>query len=154
MWNDHPRYYYFKILEEFKDRIIIELAGHDHLESLRTHKIDNDNYFHNLLVAPSITPWYNNNPGVSSLTIDGDLVARNLKSTYLNLAPTIGPISATPFDELEFRELDFAKQFGIKDLSAESIYKFALRLAGDEKLHKEYLIRKMGFYPSIPAEAA
>lgn len=107
MWNENPRFFYFKILEEFKDRVIIELAGHDHLESVRTHKIGKDNFFHNLLVAPSITPWYKNNPGVSSLKIGNDMVARNLKTTFLNLNPTIGLINSTPFDKLEFRELDF-----------------------------------------------
>ena len=58
-------HYYFKIMEKYKDRIIIELAGHDHFLSLRSHKEAENDYFHNIMVNPSITAWYKNNPGVS-----------------------------------------------------------------------------------------
>ena len=125
MWGESPRKFYFMVLEEFKHRVIIELAGHDHFASLRSHKIDSNDFFHNLLVAPSITPWYKNNPGVSSLAIDNNLLPCKLRTTFLNLRPTIGKEEVTAFEDLEFRELDFERQWSIKDLTAESIWDFA-----------------------------
>ena len=83
--------------------MIIELAGHDHFASLRTHQIDSNDYFHNLLVAPSITPWYKNNPGVSSLAVNDDLIPCKLRTTFLNLDRTIGKEEVTAFEDLEFR---------------------------------------------------
>lgn len=73
MWNDEAAEVFVELIEEFKDRIVIELAGHDHFASLRTHKRGEDDYFHNLLVLPSITAWYDNNPGVSSFRINSEL---------------------------------------------------------------------------------
>lgn len=132
---------------------MLELAGHDHFASLRAHTDENGDAFHNIFVAPSITPWYSNNPAVTSLEIDGDdLKPKNLRSTFLNLEPTIGRDSYVSLDELEFRELDFEADFGVKDMTADSILALAHRLQEDEKLHEAYLIRKLGYDPSIPAE--
>ena len=40
MWNDKSMKVYFSLIEEFRHKILIELAGHDHFTSLRTHKIN------------------------------------------------------------------------------------------------------------------
>ena len=153
LFNELPNEDYFQILKEHKDRIVIELAGHDHFASLRAHTEENGDGFHNIFVAPSITPWYSNNPGVTSFEIVGeDSTPKNLRSTFLNLEPTIGKDSYTPQDELEFRELDFEAHFGVKDLSADSILDLARRLSEDEDFHLDYLVRKLGYYPSIPDE--
>ena len=69
MWNEEPNSWYFGMLEEHQDKILIELAGHDHFPSLRAHAGEQGGLFHNLFVAPSITPWYKNNPGVTSFEI-------------------------------------------------------------------------------------
>ena len=119
MWNDEPNEKYFELIQEHKDRIVIELAGHDHFPSLRVHQDDDGDLFHNLFIAPSITPWYENNPGVTSFEIDDDtLVPSKLRSTFLNLRPTIDQDDQTPFEQLEFRELDYEEAFGITDMTA------------------------------------
>ena len=108
-------------------------------------------------MAPSITPWYSNNLAVTSFEINrhqgGDLVPEKLRSTYLNLQPTIGLEKPLPLDQLEFRELDYAKQYGVKDMTASSILALAATLERDEKMHRDYIIRKLGFEPSSPAES-
>ena len=59
----------------------MEVGGHDHFTSMRYHTSEDilntsddettdGNLFHNILVNPSLTPWYYNNPGVSALEID------------------------------------------------------------------------------------
>ena len=98
---------YFDLLEQHKDKILIELAGHDHFASLRAHVSDSGSSFHNIFIGPSITPWYSNNPGVSSFEVSDDLVPHKLRSTFLNLQPTIGQEEPLPFGELEFRELNY-----------------------------------------------
>jgi len=98
MWNDEATNVYVGLVEEFRDRIIVELAGHDHFASLRTHKRGEGDYFHNLFVAPSITAWYDNNPGVSSFSINSELEAVKLRSTFLNLKPTIGHKKSLPLN--------------------------------------------------------
>ena len=59
---------------------------------------ERDYDFHNLLIAPSFTPWYKNNPAVSVFEIDDGLIPINLKSTYFNLKPTIGKDDRTSYD--------------------------------------------------------
>ena len=103
----------------------MELAGHDHFASLRTHIISSDNIIHNIFVAPSITAWYNNNPGVSSFKIDDDFKPHELRSTFLNLAPTIGHDQPLPFEQLEFRDVNYGELYKIKDLTVKSIWDFA-----------------------------
>lgn len=91
LWNDEPRDAYFKLLAKHRDRVVIELGGHDHFASLRSHMDDLGMPYHNMFVAPSLTPWYSNNPGVSSFSIapvsdeNPALVPKGLRSTYLDL---------------------------------------------------------------------
>lgn len=99
MWSTKANEAYFKLLAENQDRIIVELAGHDHFASLRAHQteVGDDALFHNIFVAPSITPWYSNNPAVTSFEISEDgLTPHKLRSTFLNLAPTIGQDKPLP----------------------------------------------------------
>ena len=65
MW--HPRFAerYFQIIRDYHDAIVIEVAAHDHYADLRYHSSDNvidlpdqdpKFDFHNLFVAPGVTP--------------------------------------------------------------------------------------------------
>ena len=141
------------MLDEYKDRIVIELAGHDHFASLRTHKstVNPDEKYHNLFVAPSITPWYSNNPGVTSFEND-DFVPKKLRTTFMNLNQTIGQHEVLPKEDIEFRELVWEDQYGIDELTPDQIWRLAEKLANDADLQEDYLIRKMGLDPSIPSE--
>lgn len=152
LWSDKPNRVFFDILERNKDKIIIELAGHDHFADLRTSANMERELFHNMLVAPSITPWYRNNPGVTSFEITDDFVPQSLRSTFLNLKATYGRDGPFRAEDLEFRELDFEKQYGIKEMTPDEIWALAYRLTQDHTLHKDYLIRKMGLDPEIKSE--
>ena len=157
MFLDDMNVAYLSILDEFKDKILIELAGHDHFASLRAHESATGETYHNIFIAPGITPWYNNNPAVSSLEVrkdddSGTLIPHNLRTTFLNLEPTLGKDEPLSYDELEFRELSFEETYGVKDLTAKSIIDLARRLADDEALHKDYLVRKLGFDPDSQYE--
>lgn len=76
-----------------------------------------------------MTPWYSNNPGVTALEIDDKtLVPGKMVATYLNLAPTIGQRLRTPYSQLEWRDLDYAAEFGIEALTAQDIHDLRVRL--------------------------
>ena len=75
----------------------MEFSGHDHFSSLRVHKEATKDKYHNIFIAPSITPWYANNPGVTSLELSADLVPHNLHSTFLNLNTTFGHSEPLPY---------------------------------------------------------
>lgn len=89
MWFSYPNQTYFELLSQYKDKIILEVGGHDHFTSMRYHtqkdildtSVDgptDDSLFHNILVNPSLTPWYYNNPGVSAFEVnDETLVPHN-----------------------------------------------------------------------------
>ena len=60
--------------------------------------------------------------------------------------------TATPHSQLNFRDLDYATDFGINELTAESIQNFAQKLKENPDLQKEYLIKKIGLDPNDPKE--
>ena len=81
MWFTYPNNIYFDLLNKYKDKIIIEVGGHDHFSNMRYHT-DRDvldmtvpapadaDLFHNLIINPSVSPWHGNNPGISVFEID------------------------------------------------------------------------------------
>ena len=72
--------------------------------------------------------------------------------SFLNLEPTLGKSKSTPFNELEFRSVDFAKEFGIVDLDVKGIDNLRKRIQADEKLREDYMIKIIGYDPKIPGE--
>ena len=91
---------------------------------------------------------------MSSFKISDDLVPSSLRSTYLNLSPTIGQEGPVALKDLDLRQLDLQESFGIGDLTASSIFELAELLADDDELHQNYLIRKMGLDPSLQDEVS
>jgi len=119
MWFTYPNNIYFDLLNKYKDKIIIEVGGHDHFSNMRYHTdsdvLDmtvpapsNADLFHNLIVNPSISPWHGNNPGISVFEIDDNtLEPHKYHATFLNLRSTIGQQQRTPYRLLEWRDLDY-----------------------------------------------
>ena len=102
MWFTYPNNIYFDLLSQYKEKIIIEIGGHDHFTSMRYHTNydvldttvpapDDALLFHNILINPSVSPWNGNNPGISKFEIDDKtLLPFNYEASYLNLQDTIG----------------------------------------------------------------
>lgn len=74
LWYDDYNTRFFDILRTYHNQVIIEVYGHDHYADLRYHSSDNvaslpnveeDFYFHNMFVAPGVTPYEGTNSGVS-----------------------------------------------------------------------------------------
>ena len=80
---------FFALLLQFKDKIVIEVSAHDHFSDLRYHSNGDDSnkqFYHNLLVAPGISPIKNQNPGLALFEIEPTtLVPRDLKMLFLNV---------------------------------------------------------------------
>lgn len=133
----------------------MEVVGHDHYADLRYHssnnvidlpdlatKID----FHNIFVAPGVTPYDNSNPGVSMFEITDTGLPKSLKIEFLNIQATIGKASVN-YSDLEFLSVDFATDFNIDTLDATSLSTFRKTLEADESYTLDYLITKLGFNP-------
>lgn len=84
-WHDEFSNEYFELMKEYKDTVLIEIAGHDHMTSLRAIEDEEENY-RNLMIVPAISPNFRQMPGVATVKIDGDkLVAKDLEATFINL---------------------------------------------------------------------
>jgi len=164
MWNTYPNLVYFKLIEKHRDRIILEVGGHDHFTSMRYHtQLDifdtevpakpSASLFHNILINPSMTPWYSNNPGISRFEVHPDtLVPFNYQASFLNLEDTIGKPQRTPYAKLSWRHLDYKEEFGLEDLTVESIHALRVRLQKDPAQQQDFMIMKMGLDPSNKQE--
>ena len=60
----------------------------------------------------------------------------------------MGKEKATPYNDLEFRYLDYKKAYGINELTEASIDKFRKKIQDDEKLREQYMIEKIGYDPA------
>ena len=125
LWDKSAAKRYFDILHKHNAQVVMEFSGHDHFSSLRAHREEVNDKYHNIFIAPSITPWYKNNPGVTSLELSEDLVPHNLQSTFLNLNTTYGHDEPVPYEQLEFRWLDYSEQWGVDELTSKDIYQFS-----------------------------
>lgn len=99
LWHSVYAERYFKIIRDHHHNIIIEVMGHDHYADVRYHSSnsvlnlkDSDVKFdfHNMIVAPGVTPIKGNNPGVAMFEISSDGVPSNLNFEFIDLVPTMG----------------------------------------------------------------
>lgn len=111
--------------------------------------------FHNILIAPGVTASSGQNPSYALLDLlDTDVPsATNLTMVFLQVEKTYG-WENVPFDygQWPLVTVDFEKQYGVKDLSAEEIYGLMQRLKNDKDLMKRYMAWKIGFDPSDPEQ--
>ena len=155
MWYPEDDATYFALIQEYRDVIALELAGHDHYADVR-HGVgldaDGDEFnFHNLIIIPGVTPNHDQNPGVALLEIDGD-VPKNMKMEFLDLEDTIGLTDIPAYEDLTFRSLDLKKDFGLKDLTPDGMSEFTASLEADWEVSIEYALAKLGFDESIALE--
>jgi len=59
------------MVKKHKDRIVIELAGHDHWEDLRMTTDKDETEYRNLFIANGVTPLMKQMPGFNTMIIDG-----------------------------------------------------------------------------------
>ncbi len=94
LWHEPYLVEYFENLINYHEQVVIEIVGHDHYADLRYHSSNNvaglpDSptkfNFHNMFVAPGVTPWDSSNPGVSMFEVTDSGVATGLKMEFLNL---------------------------------------------------------------------
>lgn len=135
LWDDAYNSKYFDMLRTYKDSVVIEVGGHDHFADLRYHSSyhvadlkDSDTkfYFHNLFVAPGATPYGNSNPAVSMFELEysnSKYVPKNLKIEYLDLDATFDKQSV-PYSDATWWSLDWAKDFGVTELTPDSLHEF------------------------------
>jgi hypothetical protein len=100
-----------------------------------------------MLITPAISPIYKNNPGVTHLLIDNNIVT-NVSWTFLQL-------NMYPQTESEavFYTFDFAKEMQIVEFTPLAVLKFIKSIINDKvKLYK-YLAHKIGYTGERIADA-
>ena len=67
MWHSEANARFFELLLKYAGQIAIEVGGHEHVTDIRYHSTDglynsqsppSQANFHNILIAPGVTPWY------------------------------------------------------------------------------------------------
>ena len=136
-------------METYKDKIVFEATGHDHLMGIRYNKVEDSddssaNYL-NKILFPSVSPNSMTNPGFSTFTYDTkSSEASNLKCTFLKVTETIGMADTTSYTDLPYFDVDFTEKFDFSSFSADSIDALVTRLSGDLPLAREFIFNKMG----------
>lgn len=153
---------YFKLLQKYADKVIMEIGAHDHIADIRYHDLDirdvdfntgnssqkflsksnkEKKFFRNFYITASITPRDYNNPGVTILTVDDDtLVPQNLVTHYFQLHKNIEDPSLE-----EWLTLDYQKDFGFKDLSPEGIHEWKTSIEDNQNQTLKFLAAKVGY---------
>jgi len=139
-------------MEQYRDKILFEVTGHDHLADLRTHILnDTDEWYLNKVLFPGLTSSEDTNPGFGTFEYDSDTgVVNQLKWTYIDTDKTIGYPEETPFDELPWFVVDFESKYELMDLSGSSIASMTERLSKDTDLAREYMFNRMGVNTDNP----
>ena len=117
-----------QILLKYSDKVILELAGHDHIADVRYHNHVLPNgektYFHNLLLSPGLSSKDGQNPGFAVFQIDKTtLVPWGLEMTFIDLAKTYGMENVPPLYEIP-KFVMSASNYGLKDLTPLSLHDF------------------------------
>jgi len=97
-WNeDSYQTTWYDLMLKYKDQIIFQITGHDHLADFRTHSAselfdksgncmntnsDEEGYFLGKLVSPSITPGNNSQPGFTTFSLSNEKLV-DVEMTFL-----------------------------------------------------------------------
>ena len=105
--EDQNQQDFYQILQANKDKILIEVTGHDHLSDFRTHSADQifnkddecldtsrdegSQYFLGKIISPSVTPGSDTQPGYTTFTYTEDSQQlEDVTMTFLQLESAEG----------------------------------------------------------------
>lgn len=118
-------------MELHRDKIVLEVVGHDHLAGMRYSEVEHKegDYYLNKVLFPGLTASSKTQPGFATFVYDSETrKAEQLKFTYIDMDSTIGLPASTPFDELTWFDVDFDEKFDLLDLSGASMADFVERM--------------------------
>lgn len=127
---------YFSIMKKYKDKISLEVTGHNHLAGMRIQSLgdsdDSDEYYLSKVIFPGLTAASATQPGFASFVYDTDSATiEELEFTYVDVNGSIGKPEDTPFDELTWLKVDFTEKFDLPIIDGDSIADFIDRLTED-----------------------
>ena len=130
-WNE-----YVDILQTYRDKVVFEATGHDHLMSIRYSRVAESDSSSptalNKVLFPAVSSTSRTNPGFSTFIYDTESgQAENLKSTFIQLSKTYGLPETTQNSELPFFEVDFSAKYGLANLSGDAIEALVESLSTD-----------------------
>lgn len=159
---------YIRLINQYSDRVIMEIGAHDHYGDLRYHDKDisdvdfndkvkvsklvqkarkeaspaeNKEFFRNIFITPAVSPIKTNNPGVTLLEVDDlTLEPQNLISHFFQLNKYNEDSSVD-----EFHIVNYQDDFGVTDLSPYGIHSLKSALEDDKDSCLAYLVQKVGY---------
>lgn len=124
----------------------MEVGGHDHWESLRYYHPKNGEAYRNLFVGTGISPDHGNLPGFNTFKINHKtLKPTDLIETSLDITKTYGKEEIPPLKSIKTFTVNFAKDFGITDLTAKTISRVYEKVFDTEEKKIHYLSAKLGY---------
>ena len=60
-WENDNQSSFTSLMKQYRDKIVMEVSGHDHLSGLRFHEVEDSpgEYYLNKVLFPSVTPSSN-----------------------------------------------------------------------------------------------
>mmetsp|Transcript_21290 Transcript_21290/g.32949 ORF Transcript_21290/g.32949 Transcript_21290/m.32949 type:complete len:113 (-) Transcript_21290:274-612(-) len=102
------------------DKIILEVAGHDHWLDVRYYDDKEGNNYRNILIGTAVSPDRNQMPGYSKFKIEGQ-VAKGLIETSYDITDSYGRDTIPEGYTMPKFVLDFEKSYGFEDLQPDTI---------------------------------
>jgi len=120
LWGERYDKAFFNEVRDHMDKIIMEVAGHDHWLDVRSYNDKHGDTFRNLLIGNALSPVRGQMPGYSRFKIEGQ-VAKGLIETSYDITDSYGKESVPSDYTLPKFVLDFEKSYGFEDLKANTI---------------------------------
>lgn len=132
-WKENYNNMFIDITEQYSDEIISAFAGHFHRDDYRVFINERRLPVSYLLVTPSISPVYDNNPSYKIFSYDtSGFNIINFDSYYL----PVNDVSV--FSEWRF-QYDFKSAYRLNDISPESIMKIFGLINSDTTFRNNYI---------------
>ena len=114
---------YVDMIYENRDRIIIEVAGHDHVEDIRYSRRQDGKSARSLLISNAVTLNNHDLPGFTTFKVE-NFVPTDLMQYSLDITPSFGMSHIPSFESLSYNVVNYKKDYGLKDLRPKTIEGF------------------------------
>lgn len=158
-WMDEFNNRFDDIMRKYGDKVLMLNGAHTHISDIRGSWVaqnatsvksflkgessEKRPYYANF-VSPSFSPYYLNNPGFTTFTVD-DANGRihNITTHFLQLDKTYEQGT----HEIVYHSVHYERDFGIKEWSPKEVFNFMERAQNDQEFFKKFLVLKLGFRP-------
>lgn len=158
LWKNTSVASYLEVFHRYQHKILFMVAGHQHTMDIRSpNSFNYTNCNISIFIAPSVSPYHQNNPGYTVLDINSTHYPFDLLPTYYQVKTEMRFFQLGEYillRSLNFITTDPYKMFGFSIRDPYGVMKYIAKMRNNHNEYARYVVTRLGYRSDLASLAS